>query len=426
MATEIVKHEGGRAAAMAVPIRGVEDLLYVGRVLAASNFFKNTIDENQAAAKILAGMELGIAAVASLRGLYIVEGQITLAYPMIGALIKRSGKYDYRIRALTADECSVEFFENGESVGFSALTMKQAKERGLDKTKGGYAKEPWVKFPENMLLSKCLSNGAKAYTSEVFFGAVYTPDELGAEVDGATGAMVSIEEVPGVTFTACEAEGCGNLIADHTTEQGKTMSAAKIEEGTRAKYGKALCWDCAQKAKKAAETEEANNAKPPLEIVKHSGARANQEKAREVKAVVAHHTTGEAPAPDATTSARQSKQAQALVDARHRYQEACNAARTLNIKPPVPIGSTLTLKQLAAATGELVGTIQDAISAVAMEQQDIPTSAFPKDDDTLAEWMTFVAAWDLQSLIAAEVGEEEGLDMEEEMSEEELADLIPN
>lgn len=244
-----------------VPIRNVQDLLDLGHILAMSNFFKNTINEQQAAAKILAGMELGISPVAALRGLYIVEGQITLAYPMIGALIKKSGKYDYRIREKTAEACVVEFFEFGESVGFESLTMKQAKERGLDQYGAGKAKEPWRKFPENMLLSKCMSNGAKAYCSEVFFGSVYTPDELGAEVDGATGAIVEVEaeyfaedppesDLQLLKIIPCQSEHCES----GGTVQGRgRVSALEVAEGTRLNYGKALCWDCAKLAKAAME-----------------------------------------------------------------------------------------------------------------------------------------------------------------------------
>lgn len=386
--SEIVKHDNGRAAAMAVPIRSVSDLLDIGRILSISGFFKNTQGEEQAAAKILAGMELGIAAVASLRGLYIVEGQISLAYPLIGALIKKSGKYDYRIREKTAEACVVEFFESGESVGLESLTMRQAKERGLDqyRDKNGQmkTKEPWRKFPENMLLSKCMSNGAKAYCSEVFFGSVYTPDELGAEVDGATGAVVELEVLPGIEYSQCEAEGCGALIQDHEYEDGRKMSAAKIEEGTRARYGKALCWDCAQEAK---------------------AAKAEADK------VASEATKGK---PQAEPVSNQGSTAKALTSARTRYNIVAAYATSLGMKAPEHKASH-TASQLEEMIRALSAEVIDAINAVALINESVPDEAIPNDSATFEDWTAFVAAYDLKEAIKAEIASlEESEELEEE------------
>ncbi len=401
MTNDIVRQDGkAKAMALAVPLRGIEDLMYLGSVLAASGFFKNTQGDAQAVAKIIAGMELGIAPVASLRGLYIVEGQISLAYPLIGALIKGSGKYDYRIREKTAESCVVEFFESGESVGFERLTMKQAQDRGLSKQRDGRTKEPWAKFPENMLLSKCLSNGAKAYASEVFYGSVYTPDELGAEVDGVTGAVVQVEleALPGVELATCE--GCGGLIGDFTDEQGKTMPAAKIEEGTRKKYGKALCWDCAQAAKAESARIEAaiKESFPPI-----------------------HLTAEEAAAQE--EPAKESSKSKALATARRNCKIAIQHAATLVLESPVAYTDTLTFSQLTQLTDSLVGTIKDAISNVAMMDEEIPDHEIPKDTTTLEEWMEFVAAWDLLDAIKADVKD---VGEEWEMSGEELTAEVPN
>lgn len=393
--SEIVKHDNGRAAALAVPIRGVDDLLHIGSVLAASGFFKNTAGEAQAAAKILAGMELGIAPVAALRGLYIVEGQISLAYPLIGALIKKSGRYDYRIREKTAEACVVEFFESNESVGLESLTMKQAKERGLDqyRDKNGQmkTKEPWRKFPENMLLSKCMSNGAKAYCSEVFFGSVYTPDELGAEVDGATGAVVELEALPGIEYSQCEADGCGALIQDHEYEDGRKMSAAKIEEGTRAAYGKALCWDCAQEAKAAKAEADKGVQEPKEEPLRLELKKINTEPAQ-----------------------AQGSTAKALTSARTRYNIVAAYATSLGMKAPEHKASH-TASQLEEMIRSLSAEVIDAINAVALINESVPDEAIPNDSATFKDWTAFVAAYGLMEAIKAEIASlEESEELEEE------------
>lgn len=414
---EIVKHDGRAAAG--IPIRSVDDLLSLGGVLAASNFFKSTMDENQAAAKILAGMELGISPVASLRGIYIVEGQISLAYPMIGALIKRSGKYDFRIRENTAEACEVEFFEHGESVGFTRLTMKQAKERGLDQYSAGKIKEPWRKFPENMLLSKCLSNGAKAYTSEVFYGSVYTPDELGAEIDGNTGFVIEIESSPEPELKLrklilCEGEGCesqNGLIVDFTNEAGKTMSAESIEKGTRDKYGIPLCWDCAQKYKKAAEMAGQGALLAEVSV--------NRQKAEERDR--AKDTAGRV---DAITAKEN------LLKARQRYEEAAVSSQILGLtdthNPDYlkwPTGKLLTEAEL------LTAAIQKAITTAALQDDaflaEEDENDLPSEDEPLVQWMSFAAAWELTETIRVD-NQARSLNDAFELDDAAILEEIPN
>ena len=49
----------------------------------------------------------------------------------------------------------------------------------------------WRKYPRNMLFARAISNGARWYCPDLFGGSpVYTPDELGAEVDGETGEVL--------------------------------------------------------------------------------------------------------------------------------------------------------------------------------------------------------------------------------------------
>lgn len=164
------------------------DVMTLGKVFAASGYFKDARDEAQAIVKILAGQELGIPAVASMTGIYIVKEKVSLSANLIGAVIKRSGRYDYRVREMSATGCSLEFFQKSgggwESIGLSEFSMKDATAAGLA------GSDTWRKFPRNMLFARALSNGAKWYCPDVFGGPIYTPDELGEEVDAETGELV--------------------------------------------------------------------------------------------------------------------------------------------------------------------------------------------------------------------------------------------
>jgi hypothetical protein len=150
----------------------------MGEAMARSGFFSDSRDAAQAIVKIQAGAELGFPPVASMTGVYIVKGKVSLSANLIAAAIKRSGKYNYRIREHTDTACELEFFEGSESVGSSRFTMQDASKAGLTSNS-----PTWKNFPRNMLFARCISNGAKWYCPDVFGGPIYTPDELGAEVN---------------------------------------------------------------------------------------------------------------------------------------------------------------------------------------------------------------------------------------------------
>lgn len=154
----------------------LDETLTLGKVLAGSGYFQDARDVGQAVAKILAGRELGIGPLASMTGIYIVKGRVTLSANLIAAQIKRSGRYDYRVKRLDNEGCEVEFYQNNEPIGTSTFTKEDARVAGL----GG---DNWTKFPKNMLYARAISNGAKFYCPDVFSGPVYTPDEMGARVD---------------------------------------------------------------------------------------------------------------------------------------------------------------------------------------------------------------------------------------------------
>jgi len=170
------------------------DLEALGNLLASSGFFQDSRDAAQAAVKVLAGQELGFGPIAAMTGIYIVKGRVTLSANLMAAAIKRHPRYDYRVVELTDERAEIAFFQEGEQIGTSEFSMDDAKRAGLA---GG---ENYRKFPRNMLMWRALSNGAKFYCPDAFSGApVYTPDELGAEVDPETGEIVEVENLSEAT-----------------------------------------------------------------------------------------------------------------------------------------------------------------------------------------------------------------------------------
>jgi len=151
----------------------------LGTVLAQSGFFSDAKQASQAVVKVLAGRELGFGPIASMTGVNIIQGKPAIGANLMAAKVKGSGKYNYRQVELTDEACELAFFEGNQEIGRSRFTMQDAQRAGLN------GKENWKKYPKNMLFARAISNGARWYCPDAFGGVtVYTPEELGAEVDG--------------------------------------------------------------------------------------------------------------------------------------------------------------------------------------------------------------------------------------------------
>lgn len=162
-----------------VVMQSLDETMRLGAVLAQSGFFEDSKQAAQAVVKILAGREIGIGPIAAMTGIHIVKGKPAIGANLIAAAIKRSGRYDYRIRRHDATVCEIEFFQavagKWESLGVSAFSLEDARRAGTQNLD---------KFARNMLFARAISNGARWYAPDIFGGGpVYTPDELGAEVD---------------------------------------------------------------------------------------------------------------------------------------------------------------------------------------------------------------------------------------------------
>ena len=145
------------------------------QVLYKSRYFSDVQDEAKAIVKVMAGAELGLPPFASMTGIHIIQGKPALGANVIATLIKNDPRYNYRVLEHTDNVCRIQFYEDGQPCGVSEFTAKDAQKAGT---------KNMDKYPKNMLFARAISNGAKWYAPGIFGGApVYTPDELGADVD---------------------------------------------------------------------------------------------------------------------------------------------------------------------------------------------------------------------------------------------------
>jgi len=167
-----------------------DELQRAAIALKESGYFKDVTSKAQAIVKVMAGAELGLPPFASMTGIHIIQGKPVLGANVLATLVKNDPRYDYQVKTATNEVCELEWFDNGANVGTgrkigtSSFTMAEAKAAGLT------GKDNWKKYPSDMLFARAISRGARRFAPGIFGGSpVYTPDEMGAEVD-ENGAMV--------------------------------------------------------------------------------------------------------------------------------------------------------------------------------------------------------------------------------------------
>ena len=160
-------------------IKSYSDVESVAKAMVASGFFTDATKVSQAIVKIMAGNEIGVGPFGSMNGIHIIQGKPAFGANIMASKVKASGRYNYRVTEMTDANCTIEFMEhfNGawQTVGVSSFSRDDAKKAGTKNLD---------KFPRNMLFARAMSNGVRWYCPDVMNGStVYTPEELGAEVD---------------------------------------------------------------------------------------------------------------------------------------------------------------------------------------------------------------------------------------------------
>jgi hypothetical protein len=143
--------------------------------------------EGEIVAVLLAGQELGLPPMASLRGLQVVRGKVIISYDTMVALLRRAG---YRIEWLvtTATEASLRLTAPDGAMHTERWDEARARKAGL------WGQGTWGKYPETMLRARCVSSAARAFAGEVLAG-VYV-EEAGEREEIATVASVHVIDAP--------------------------------------------------------------------------------------------------------------------------------------------------------------------------------------------------------------------------------------
>lgn len=175
------------------------------------------------------GHMLGIAPMAAVQNIHVIEGRPTMSAALLSALVRRAG---HRVRVTGGDEHAVAEVVRADDPEFtyrSEWTLERARNANLLK------KDTWEKYPAAMLKARATSEVCRDACSDVFLGPVYVPEELGAQVD-ADGEPVVIDQQPADGEQTDPAEQARKDAAARVDWEGDLKTLTGNYEGLRELY----------------------------------------------------------------------------------------------------------------------------------------------------------------------------------------------
>jgi hypothetical protein len=156
------------------------DVAELSRVIAGTEFVPKDLKDRPAAvgAAILAGRELGIGPMTSLRQLHVINGAPTMSALLMRALVQSHG---HRIRVIesTSTRCVMAGRRSDDDANEEptrvTYSIDDAKQAGI------LANDNWRKRPRAMLLARATGELCRSTFADVIVGIPYTSEELASE-----------------------------------------------------------------------------------------------------------------------------------------------------------------------------------------------------------------------------------------------------
>jgi hypothetical protein len=191
---------------------------------------------------VLAGSELGLQPMQSLRSIVLVQGKVSMSAELILSLLKRAGVKHTWVRS---DETGavLKLERNGEE-HTETFTIDDAKRAGLT------SNPTWIKYPKAMCRARAVSAGARAFAPDVTLGIYETSEaqEIAASqtqtYDQPAGLSVRIgDAVAALPEYDPSIETADDLLLRFEADADSAESAdalAKLEQATIANNQKIL------------------------------------------------------------------------------------------------------------------------------------------------------------------------------------------
>lgn len=204
----------------------------IGDMAVKSGFLPTSIKTpEQAMVILLKGRELGIPPMQAFSSIAVINGKPAMSAELMLSLIYRNiPGFVVDFVTTTATECVIEAQRPGGIKTRFSFTMEDAKRANLA------GKGPWLTYPAAMLRARCITAMARAMAPDALSGVVYTPEELGAEVDEDGGvietvlnptahtALPAAQPTPRLLAPSAPASGFDAYVATPVVEAPKVLS----------------------------------------------------------------------------------------------------------------------------------------------------------------------------------------------------------
>jgi hypothetical protein len=190
MSTDVEVYTPGERTSLPAKVQYAKELANSGLLPAAYR---------QRPANILWAIEygdmLGLSPMAAITGIHVIEGKPTASAGLISALVRRAGHKLRVVGDATQATCQIVRADDPAFTFSVTWTLRKNAEGSPSAEEAGLlGKDVWKKYPASMLKSRAITQCARDACEEALFGLHYTPEELGAEVDG-DGDVVTAEVV---------------------------------------------------------------------------------------------------------------------------------------------------------------------------------------------------------------------------------------
>lgn len=207
--TDLTVHQPGAPAAL-------NDKIRYAQALSGSNLLPKQYREQPA--NLLFALEyadaLGVAPINAITSIHVIEGKPSASADLIASLVRRAG---HRLRVSGDDtfaEATILRADDPDYPFTVRWDMAKARQAGLT------GKGVWKAYPSAMLRSRAITEVARMAAPDALFGVIYTPEELGAEVD-ASGDVVQSVSTPGRQMSAPVSDRSG---------MSRLRTAVQVEE----------------------------------------------------------------------------------------------------------------------------------------------------------------------------------------------------
>lgn len=173
----IVAYQGPVDFSQQLEPRNMTDAVQLAQRMFESRLFGDYGTPQAVLATLLAGRELGIPAMASLRAFHIIEGKPTLSAGTIQSLVLKSGRAKYfRCTERTAERATFVTKRGDDPEMALTYTIEEGK-AAWPKDAAAFAKSGWGRNPADMLVARASSKLARLVYPDVVSG-LYAPEEM--------------------------------------------------------------------------------------------------------------------------------------------------------------------------------------------------------------------------------------------------------